>query len=93
MGGYITGRIWYYENTGSTADGTPALAVRLIGTLSNREGVGAVAFATVVEPDTEPPEELFTVGKTQRRTRTIGSGYLAQSSAWLRFAFGSARSF
>lgn len=28
LGGYITGRIWYYENTGKAQDGTPVLAFR-----------------------------------------------------------------
>jgi len=28
LGGYITGRIWYYENVGNAADGTPTLKFR-----------------------------------------------------------------
>ncbi len=69
------------------ADGAPTVAVRLVGTVSNREGAGAVAFATPVAAGEKAPEELFRQGFTQRRTRAIGSGYLSQSSAWLRFAF------
>jgi len=62
------------------ADGAEHLAVRLRGTTVNRGAVGAVVFATTVGEDGEP--------QTQRRTRSAGSGYLAQSSAWLRFGFG-----
>lgn len=69
------------------ADGVPALAVRLVGTECNREGIGAVVIATPDEAIREDPSE-FVPGASQRRTRTAGSGYLAQSSEWLRFAFG-----
>jgi hypothetical protein len=62
------------------ADGAKHLSVRLRGTTVNRDAVGAVVFATTMGEDGEP--------QTQRRTRSAGSGYLAQSSAWLRFGFG-----
>lgn len=62
------------------ADGAEHLAVRLRGTASNRDAVGGVVFATTTSVDGET--------ETQRRTRSAGSGYLAQSSAWLRFGFG-----
>ncbi|MEM1448915.1 MAG: tetratricopeptide repeat protein [Planctomycetota bacterium] len=70
------------------ADGAANIAVRLVGTESNREAAGAVVFATPVASEDSVPEE-FIEGVTQRRSRTIGSGYLGQSSAWLRFAFGA----
>ena len=65
------------------ADGAEHLGVRLVGTSSNRDAVGAVVLATAVGAEDGEPS-----GATQRRTRTAGSGYLAQSSAWLRFGFG-----
>ena len=65
------------------ADGAEHLGVRLVGTSSNRDAVGAVVLATAVGAEGSEPG-----GATQRRTRTAGSGYLAQSSAWLRFGFG-----
>lgn len=68
------------------ADGVPHLAIRVEGTDCNREAVGAVVYATPMT-DTEAFE--FVPGVSQRRTRTAGEGYLAQSSEWLRFAFGS----
>ncbi len=62
------------------ADGAEHLSVRLRGTTANRDAIGAVVFATL-------PGEGG-VAEMQRRTRSAGSGYLAQSSAWLRFGFG-----
>ena len=62
------------------ADGAEHLGVRLRGTTVNRDAVGAVVFATTMDDGGEP--------QVQRRTRSAGSGYLAQSSAWLRFGFG-----
>ncbi len=62
------------------ADGAEHLSVRLRGTTVNRDAIGAVVYATTTDEDGEP--------QTQRRSRTAGSGYLAQSSAWLRFGFG-----
>ena len=62
------------------ADGAEHLSVRLRGTAANRDAIGAVVFATTTGGDGE--------AQTQRRTRSAGSGYLAQSSAWLRFGFG-----
>lgn len=71
------------------ADGVPHLAVRLEGTqegtICNRDGIGAVVFAT---PVAQTKTFEFVPGVSQRRTRTAGAGYLAQSSEWLRFAFG-----
>ncbi|MDG1983433.1 MAG: tetratricopeptide repeat protein [Planctomycetota bacterium] len=63
------------------ADGAEHLGVRLAGTTSNRDAIGAVVFAEAVGASGAV--------ETQRRTRTAGSGYLAQSSAWLRFGFGA----
>ena len=69
------------------ADGVPQLAVRVVGTDCNREGIGAVVIATP-EDATDGASTAFVPGVSQRRTRTAGSGYLAQSSEWLRFSFG-----
>ncbi|MEM8713110.1 MAG: tetratricopeptide repeat protein [Planctomycetota bacterium] len=67
-------------------DGVPVLTVGLLGHgASGTEALGAVVYATEVVEDEEPPPAVVP-GLTQRRTRTAGSGYLAQSSAWLRFA-------
>ena len=50
--------------------------------------VGAVVYATPLGDGEEAAEAPALVpGVTQRRSRTAGAGYLAQSSAWLRFAF------
>ena len=72
------------------ADGVPGLSVRLEGTgKSGTEAIGGVVYATEVQ-DEDPEDAVaaeFIPGRTQRRTRSVGSGYLAQSSAWLRFAF------
>ena len=68
------------------ADGAEHLSVRLVGTEANRDAVGAVVFAAAaadVEGDGEGA-----AARPQRRTRTAGSGYLAQSTPWLRFGFG-----
>ena len=62
------------------ADGAEHLAVRLRGTTVNRDAIGAVVFATTAGEGGER--------EVQRRTRGAGTGYLAQSSAWLRFGFG-----
>lgn len=74
------------------ADGVPGVSVRLEGTgKSGTEAIGGVVFATEVQDD-DPEDAVggeFFPGRTQRRTRSVGSGYLAQSSAWLRFAFPS----
>ncbi|MEM9380644.1 MAG: tetratricopeptide repeat protein [Planctomycetota bacterium] len=69
------------------AGGNATLEVRFVGTRSNPEGAGAVVFATPLAEGDAPPEELFRPGTTQRRSRAIGSGFLAQSSEWQRFAF------
>ncbi|MEM9798921.1 MAG: hypothetical protein AAGA20_01260, partial [Planctomycetota bacterium] len=69
------------------ASGSATLGLRVVGTQSNPEGAGAVAFATPLAAGESRPDELFRPGVTQRRTRAIGSGFLAQSSEWLRFAF------
>lgn len=67
------------------ADGAVSIAVTTQGRTCNREGLGAVVFATPVSDDAGPVEPV--PGVTQRRTRTAGAGYLAQSSQWLRFSF------
>ena len=72
------------------ADGTPGLSVRLEGIgKSGTEAIGGVVYASPVTGDEAPSDAPleFVPGQTQRRTRSVGSGYLAQSSAWLRFAF------
>ena len=76
------------------ADGTAGLSVRLEGIgKSGTEAIGGVVFATeVLEEEGEraapsEPTPAFLPGRTQRRTRSVGSGYLSQSSAWLRFSF------
>lgn len=68
---------------GALADDSLHLAVQLEGTRSNREGVGATVFATPIEDEPSGPRRVHS------RSRTAGSGYLAQSSAWLRFHFGA----
>ncbi|WP_419190203.1 tetratricopeptide repeat protein [Saltatorellus ferox] len=81
-------RIQIFRNR--LADGVPTLAVRLVGTgKSGTEAVGGIVYATPVQGmgEEEPTTAGVVPGKTLRRTRTIGSGYLAQTSAWLRFAF------
>ncbi|MEM1453495.1 MAG: hypothetical protein AAF957_09440 [Planctomycetota bacterium] len=69
------------------AGGNATLGVRFVGTRSNPEGAGAVVFATPLTEGESPPNELVRPGVTQRRSRAIGSGFLAQSSEWQRFAF------
>lgn len=64
------------------ADGSLGVAVQLEGTRSNREAVGATVYATVVE------EGQGAGRRIHARSRSAGTGYLAQSSAWLRFHFG-----
>lgn len=69
---------------GSVADGTLNLAVQLEGTASHREAIGAVVYATLEGADGGQDPVVHA------RTRSAGSGYLAQSSSWLRFHFGRA---
>ncbi|MEM9800596.1 MAG: ASPIC/UnbV domain-containing protein [Planctomycetota bacterium] len=76
-------RVRVYANR--LADGANSIAVRVAGTRSNREGIGAVVYATPVTSVDEASDDLVVPGMTQRRSRTVGAGYLAQSSAWLRF--------
>jgi hypothetical protein len=82
------------------ADGVPTLAIRIVGHgTSGTEAIGGVVYATPVtdqsasadssaDSSANPPPELLQ-GRSQRRTRTVGSGYLTQTTAWLRFAFPS----
>jgi len=67
------------------ADGARNLTLDLVGTRSNRDGVGAVVTAT---PLGAPAEDALPVGPAQSKERRAGEGYLAQSSAALRFGFG-----
>lgn len=53
------------------------LSVRLEGTASNRDAIGAVVF-------------LEAGGRRQMRQRTAGSGYASQRSGWLHFGLGGA---
>ena len=69
------------------ADGIDQLAVRVEGTACNREGIGAIVLVAPEASVSDEPGQLLRSG-VQRRTRTAGAGYLAQSSEWLRFAFG-----
>ncbi len=61
------------------ADGTPSLAVRLEGTRSNRNGIGAVV-------------EVVTATAGPRLVRSVRAGdlFLSQSSKWLHFGLGDA---
>ncbi len=70
------------------ANGAQHLAVRVVGAGQNVEGIGAQVFATPVNATPAPDGTSFIPGATQMRTRSAGAGYLAQSSAWLRFGFG-----
>lgn len=70
------------------ANGSQTLAVRLVGSGQNGEAVGAQVFATPTDAQPAPDGMTFVPGSTKMRTRSAGSGYLAQSSAWLRFGFG-----
>ncbi len=65
------------------ADGSLGVAVLLEGTRSNREAVGATVYASVAA------ESPSAASRVQARSRAAGTGYLAQSSSWLRFHFGS----
>ena len=64
------------------ADGSRGVEVLLEGTRSNREAVGATVYATVVGEDEVAGRRIHA------RSRAAGTGYLAQSSSWLRFHFG-----
>jgi len=70
----------FMENLGSNV-GAPSnsyLALKLIGTTSNRDAIGT---KVTVSYD----------GKKQTRCVTAGSGYLSQSSRWLHFGLGQAK--
>lgn len=83
-------RVQIFQNR--LADGVPGLSVRVEGVgKSGPEAIGAVVYASPVTDDASASAPFsFIPGETQRRTRTVGSGYLAQSSAWLRFSFPDA---
>ena len=67
------------------SDSTNAIAIRLIGTRSNRDAIGATAQVNIdARPDDSGPRRLI-------QTVTAGDGYLAQSSKWLHFGLGSAK--
>lgn len=53
------------------------LAIKLKGTKSNRDGIGARV-------------EIYTAGKRQTAERVAGSGYLSQNDARLHFGLGAA---
>ena len=72
------------------ANGARFLGVRVVGSGQNIEGIGAQIFATPVNSKPAPDGMTFVPGATRTLTRTAGSGYLAQSSAWLRFGFDRA---
>jgi len=61
----------------NTPDRNHWLTVRLIGTKSNRDGVGARIYLTAG-------------GRTQMREITAGSSFLSQSSLWQTFGIGVA---
>ena len=65
------------------ADGSQGVAVQLEGTRSNREAVGATVYASLVEA------VEGSARRVHARSRSAGTGYLAQSSSWLRFHFGA----
>lgn len=75
-------RVRFLENNHSIHTGPNAfLAVRLQGTKSNRDAIGArVELETKLD------------GKTQTSLQTLraGAGYLSQSSKWLHFGLGGA---
>ena len=54
-------------------------AVRLVGTRSNTDGIGARVEVTLAD------------GRRLVSTRRAGEGFLAQSSAWLHFGLGASR--
>ena len=65
------------------ADGSLGLSIQLEGTRCNREAVGATVYASVVSEGGSADRRVHA------RSRSAGSGYLAQSSAWLHFHFGA----
>lgn len=65
------------------ADGSQGVAVQVEGTRSNREAVGATVYASLAEAGEGSARRVHA------RSRSAGTGYLAQSSSWLRFHFGA----
>ncbi|MEE2938817.1 MAG: hypothetical protein VX460_00400, partial [Planctomycetota bacterium] len=64
------------------ADGSLGVEVLLEGTRVNREAVGATVYAVL------DGEAGGAARRVHARSRAAGTGYLAQSSAWLRLGFG-----
>jgi thiol-disulfide isomerase/thioredoxin len=71
------------------ADGARHVGFDVVGTTSNRDGIGARVKVT---PLAGLADDAAAVGPTQHKTRRAGEGYLAQSSATLRFGLGRPRS-
>lgn len=76
--------VWLRNRTGpqvrlllnQTETGTNAIAVRLVGTQSNKDAIGARV-------------EVLGTGKALQDTVRAGSGFLAQGTKWLHFGLGS----
>jgi len=67
------------------ADGARHVGFDVVGTTTNRDGIGARVKVT---PLAGVGEDAARIGPTQHKTRRAGEGYLAQSSATLRFGLG-----
>jgi len=65
------------------ADRAQFVSLRLVGTRANRDALGAVVRVTPWSGESALPD-----GLVQHRTRRAGEGYLAQSSATMRFGVG-----
>jgi len=70
-------RIRFLQNRGLWRD-NHYLALRLVGTRSNRDAIGA--RVELYRPGQESPQQL--------RTLRAGEGFLAQSSKWIHFGLG-----
>lgn len=67
------------------ADGARQLALDVVGSTSNRDGIGA---RVAVTPSASASADAKPTGPTQWKERRAGEGYLAQSSGVLRFGLG-----
>lgn len=65
------------------------LSVRLEGTTSNRDAIGARVEVMVKELDSDPTPA--TQHRSLIKTLHAGDGYMAQSSKWLHFGLGDAK--
>ena len=71
-----------------------ALLVQLVGTTSNRNGIGAQVTVTTVATPGATPGATGTAAPPRVQTQTVkaGSGYLGQSDTRLHFGLGAATS-